>query len=238
MNVRDAWSFLVRTYREELVTVVGAFASVLAGAQGPGAAIGRSAPTGVARRQPGPPARSPQTAARPAGGTNRAAPAAFDDVERALQNHPENVSLNVTPTQGAAVNATHQQRWEQAGGVGPAPPYFRVGDQYHVDHVYAPETGEVQWVLHQRLSAGRPPVASPATARLAPTSWHDVQDRLGANPYAVATSDSRTIHQKHWEEVGGSGPAPAMFRFGDDQVRVSVDDLSRAQRAELRSLLR
>jgi tetratricopeptide (TPR) repeat protein len=251
MRVRDAWSFLVRTYREELVTVVAAFATVLAGAQGSGQAPGRGVaprpraprarrtmddignaptlPTGTARRRPG---RTQTEATRTADEGTRAAPAAFEDVQRALNEHPDKVSLNVTPAQGSPANATHQHRWELAGGQGPAPPYFRAGDQYHVDHQRGPseQVAEVQAALHQRLRPGRRPAA--------PASWRDVQDRLGPDPHAVYTSDSPASHQAAWEAAGQAGSAPPIFTFGEDQIRVSMDSLSRPQRAELRSLLR
>ncbi len=137
------------------------------------------------------------------------------------------------------MNATHQQRWELFGGEGPAPPYFRAGDQYHVDRVFAEQAGDVEAALHQRLADGwRRMGASAARSRVPMSaSWREVQDLLGANPHAVHSSESPAFHQMTWEGAGGTGPAPPIFRFGEDHLRVNVDSLSAGQSSELRSLL-
>ena len=113
----------------------------------------RTVPAPAPSSRPGTRGRSRQTP-RTSGGASRATPASFDEVQRALQEHPENVSLNSTPVAGAPVNATHQQRWELFGGEGPAPPYFRAGDRYHVDRVFAEQAGDVEAALYQRLADG------------------------------------------------------------------------------------
>jgi hypothetical protein len=206
MRVSEARSFLVRSYDEQFRMLVSAFISVLAGASSPG-----PGPSLSGRLRP----RLPRT--RRVRGDDDLGTAPTVPAGRTRQE------LERAPTVPTARAREEVER---------APTLPAAGAREELER--APTTPAGPAGSSPRPRRGRP--SAPTVGRPTRATWVEVEDLLGANPYAVHRADSPGFHQMAWEGAGGAGSAPPIFRFGDGHLRVDVSRLTPAQSRLLDSL--